>query len=255
MLPPSIDADSNAGTPRKCTTAAVWRRGLRHAARSPELVHHVFSILPLGQIAVVGLAHQADLGWVVVSSSAKGVVVMELEPSALRAAPAVLVDEPALAGIAPSNDTPHRRRDVARPRRCVGVFNGLSRILCLPIAFRFDPFELLGHRGLDNLCQVHVHQCLEALELVPELLACRELNFVALRREWLRLGSRRRGSGRNRFELRPDGVEGQALRVVRAAFGSPRERPASVPARQRAPRSGVWTCASLEPGAAPGSRR
>jgi hypothetical protein len=49
-------------------------------------VDHVFSVLPLGEISAVSAAPETDGVGVVGPSTAKGVVVVELEPPALRAA-------------------------------------------------------------------------------------------------------------------------------------------------------------------------
>ncbi len=141
--------------------------------------------------------HQADLVRVVIPSPPEGIVVVELEPSPLRAAPAVLVDEPALVAIALSHDAPHRRGHISRRRSGIGLLDGLSRVLRHRVALRLEPFELLGHRSLDDGREVLSHERPQALELVAKLSARRELHSIALRPERLdhRRGSRRRRTG------------------------------------------------------------
>jgi len=74
----------------------VGSRGLGDAAAAPPIpIHFVFSILPLGEIDVVGPAPETDRFGVVGASPAERIVVVELEPPALRAAPTLLVDKPA----------------------------------------------------------------------------------------------------------------------------------------------------------------
>ena len=102
-------------------------------------------------------AHQANLFRVVVASTAERILVVELEPSPLGTTSALPVHETALAAIAPADEAPDGSRHVARLGRGIGLFQGLSRGLRLPISLRFEPFELLGDRGLNDGREVLSH--------------------------------------------------------------------------------------------------
>src|SRR3990172_11035628 len=142
------------------------------------------------------VAHQTHLVWVVVASTAERIVVVELEPSSFCAASTLVVHELALATVALAYKAPHRRWDVARLRRGIGLLEGFSRGLRLAISFRFKPFELLGHGSFDDRCQVGVHKRLESLELLAELPAGGELDLVPRGCQGLHHGWHRRGSRR-----------------------------------------------------------
>src|SRR3990172_1601940 len=119
------------------------------------------------------------------ASAAKGVEVVEFEVPALRAAPALLVDESASIPVALAYDAPHRRRHIPRRRSGIGLLEGLSRALRHGVAFRFEPFELLGHRSLDDGREVLSRERLQALELVAKLSARRDLHSIGVRSERL----------------------------------------------------------------------
>jgi hypothetical protein len=92
----------------------VGRPGLRNTVVAPPMfLHDFFSILPLGEIGVVSPTPETHGVGVVRASAAKGVVVVELERSALRAAPTLLVDEPALIPIPFPYGAPHSRWDIS----------------------------------------------------------------------------------------------------------------------------------------------
>jgi hypothetical protein len=75
---------------------------------------------------------------------------MELEASALRAAPTRLVDKSALTAIPFPNGSPNRRRDIPGAGRNIGLYEVFSPSLRLRVTSGFKPFELLGHRGFNN---------------------------------------------------------------------------------------------------------
>ena len=91
----------------------VRRRGFGDTAVVPPIpIHHVFSIVLLGQIGVVSPAGETDSVWVLVASTAERIVVVEFESSPLGAASTLLVHESALVAVALAYRTPHRRGDI-----------------------------------------------------------------------------------------------------------------------------------------------
>ena len=88
------------------------RRFGNTAGAPPISIHYLFSIVPLGQIGVVSPTPETNCVRVVGASTAERIVVVELEPPALHAAPTLLVDESTLIPIAFPYGAPHRRRDI-----------------------------------------------------------------------------------------------------------------------------------------------
>ena len=88
-------------------------RGLGNTAVAPPIsIHYLFSIVPLGQIGVVSPTPETNCVRVVGASTTERILVVELEPPALRAAPTVLVDDSTLISIPFPYGAPHRRRDI-----------------------------------------------------------------------------------------------------------------------------------------------
>ena len=71
------------------------------------------AVIPLRHLSVVLGAQQADVREAVASSHGEGVTVVELEPSPLGAAAALLVDEAAAACVPVAHRAAHRGGDVA----------------------------------------------------------------------------------------------------------------------------------------------
>ncbi len=71
---------------------------------APVSFHHFLPVVALGEIAVVGGTHQAEVLRAVIPSTPKGLAVMELEPVALFATPTLVV--------AFCDETSDGRRDV-----------------------------------------------------------------------------------------------------------------------------------------------
>ena len=84
--------------------------------------------------------------------------MVKLQSSPFGAALTLLTYETALLGVSLAYGTPHRRRNVARPGRRIGLFHGLPRRLRLPVTLRFGPLQLLGDRDFDDLRQVGVRE-------------------------------------------------------------------------------------------------
>ena len=63
----------------------VNRRGLGDTVVGPIPVHLLYAVVPLGEVQIVGSARERDVIRVVITSSAKGLPMVELEPSALSA--------------------------------------------------------------------------------------------------------------------------------------------------------------------------
>jgi hypothetical protein len=64
---------------------------------------------------------ESDITGASITTEPVGLVVVELEPVALRTTSSVLRDERALTRIALPHEPPHRSRDAAHPGRRVGV--------------------------------------------------------------------------------------------------------------------------------------
>jgi hypothetical protein len=137
----------------------------------------------LGQVLVVGVTHEEDVLRPVVPANAKGMSVVVLEPVALRATSTPLVYIAASVPVALVHRTPDRSGDVARGRGGIGLRQTLPGSARPGVALGFQPFELLSHRLFDDRGQVSVgHSCAhegpQALQLVMELGAGRELNQI-----------------------------------------------------------------------------
>jgi len=66
----------------------------------PVSRHRFLAVVLLGHVLVMGMTHEPDLLWIVVSTKGKGMAVVELEPVTLGASPTLLVDIPAPASVA-----------------------------------------------------------------------------------------------------------------------------------------------------------
>ncbi len=107
---------------------------------------------------------------------------MELQPSALGTSSTDAGLKRALSLIARPHETPHRSGDSAPPRRRVGIFEALSRILDFAEALGLEPFEFLCHGRFEHGSEIGTrHECFEPLELVVKLGARCELDSVARR--------------------------------------------------------------------------
>ncbi len=162
----------------------------------------------------MALAHERDLVGVVATSTAERLLVVELETAPLGAASTGLAHESALVPVAQAHDASHRGRHVARLRRGIRLLQVFSRRLRFGETLRFEPFELLRHRRLDDRRQVGVHEVLEPLQLLPKLPARRELDFVPRWRKGLDHGPK----GRRRRKQRTRLLRGQNRDSVRTEF-------------------------------------
>jgi len=130
--------------------------------------------------------------------------VVKLEPMTLRTTLSPGTHERAPAAVALPNGAPDRGGDVARARRRIGIIDALSRLRRFAVALRFDPFQLVGHRRVDDDFEIGPprHERLEARELVAKLPARGELHFVGRFRQRLDHGRALRRRGRLRYHRR-----------------------------------------------------
>lgn len=106
----------------------------------------------------------------------------------LGTTPAVRASIRALTAISFPNDTPHRSGDTSGARRGIGVDDVLSRVFDGAISLSLEPFELLGHRRIDDRSEIGTrHECRESVDLVTKLGARCELDFITGRRQGLDL--------------------------------------------------------------------
>jgi hypothetical protein len=92
--------------------AIVERRGLGYTAPCAAVpLHHLQSVIPLGQIGVMGTTHEMDIIRAVVAATAIGIAMMELEAVALIAAATVVIHIGATSSIAFANGAFNRRRN------------------------------------------------------------------------------------------------------------------------------------------------
>jgi hypothetical protein len=149
----------------------------------------------------VGPAHQPERPDVVATPEPERHPVVELEAGPLGTPPARGVPVAALPAVSGVNGTPHRRRDVARHRRRPRVGERLSRRLHPRETPRLQPLDLLGDGLFDDRGQVPVgdrgaHERSQALELVAQRGAGRELHPVTAGGQGLDASGGRRGGGR-----------------------------------------------------------
>jgi hypothetical protein len=150
--------------------------------------HGVSPIVDLGEIGIVHPAHERQVQHGVVTAIAERVAVVELEPLASGAPPALLVHVSASTLVALVHGALDRRRDLARPRRGVGLGEGLPGSAGSAKPPGFEPLQLLGDRVLDDQGQIAVghrgaHQGSETLELVAKGGGRGELDPVSSRGE------------------------------------------------------------------------
>src|SRR6185503_21060746 len=162
------------------------------------------AVIPLRHLSVVLGAQQADVREAVASSHGEGVTVVELEPSPLGAAAALLVDEAASACVPVAHRAAHRGGDVARRAGDVRIRETRTGNRRLAEASRLEPFELLADGALDDRGEVAVgdfgaHECPEPLELVAQLDTGGELDLEACGRKGL---DDRLNSSRDEFSVR-----------------------------------------------------
>ncbi|HUH04836.1 MAG TPA: hypothetical protein VML75_22720, partial [Kofleriaceae bacterium] len=133
---------------------------------------------------------------------AVGLLVMELQPAALRAAAPLIANERALIAVALAHRAPDRRRDVPRPRRWIGIGHAAARPstrfavraslaqdarpVVSGVAPLLDRGELLRDGNVDQRGQIAVrnlvaHLGFEARKLGLERGVGSELDLVAIR--------------------------------------------------------------------------
>jgi hypothetical protein len=129
------------------------------------------AVVDLGEVAVVGPAHQADVVQIVAASEPEGMPVVVLEALALGASPAAGVHEAASTSVAPMDGTPNRGRNVPGP--WVRAYPGrvLPRRARPTESSGLQPLELLGDRLLDDRGEIalrhfRAQECPKTLELV-----------------------------------------------------------------------------------------
>ena len=186
-FPSSVRAEFECG---------LWFRDAVGGA--PVLVHLFFAVVELSHIGVVCFAREPDVLRASVSADSVGFVVVELQSVTLGATLAVRAFVRALVPVTFADETPDCGRDAAHPRRGISFFKVLSRLLGLSEAFGLDALELFGHGHVYDRSEVAPrHERLEPFvrlrqgfvetapkpkgrrrELVPELLARRERDFV-----------------------------------------------------------------------------
>jgi hypothetical protein len=109
-------------------------------------------------------------------------LVVELEPGALGAAPALRVYEAAAPAVSLVHCAAHSSRDVARGRGRIRCRGHLARRRSLSEAAGLEPFQLLGDGLVDDLGEIAVRDLRaqerrEPLELVAQLGAGGELDL------------------------------------------------------------------------------
>jgi hypothetical protein len=128
-------------------------------------------VVDLGEVAVVGPAHQANVVGVVAASEREGMTVVIFEVVTLGASSAVGVHEAASTSVAPVDGTPHRGRNMPGGRvgtAPAGVLPGRAR----PTeSSGLQSLELLGDGLFDDRGEIAVRhfraqECPKALELV-----------------------------------------------------------------------------------------
>ena len=73
---------------------------------TPVPLNRLFAVVDLGQITVVAATHEMDILQAVVAATSIGLTVVELEPVAVSATPAVLINEGTLSPISFANGPP-----------------------------------------------------------------------------------------------------------------------------------------------------
>ena len=146
----------------------------------------------------MGFARELDRLRRVITPHGKRVSMVELEPVAGRAPPALLVDETTTAPVALVHGPADGGRDVARGGLRPGLREALAGGLRETEAAGLEPLELLGDGVFDDGGEVDTgdggaQQRLEPLELVAQLSRRGELDPVTPGGEWLNAcrGSRR----------------------------------------------------------------
>jgi len=142
------------------------------------------AVVDLGQVPVVALARERDVGNRVVTAVAERAPVVELEPLARRAPSPRFVLVAALASVPLVHGSLHRGRDLARGGGGLALRERLPRRLSLGETPGFEPLELLGDGLLDDGAEVAVghrraHEVPQPLELVVKLGGGGELDPVA----------------------------------------------------------------------------
>jgi hypothetical protein len=123
--------------------------------------HDFPAVITVGQVGVVGAAHQPDVLDAVITTQAERVPVVELEPVALLAPSALIVHVPASLSVTLTDGTLDGRGNVAgggrrARRRLLDPWGALAGSLRSPHATCLEPFEFLGDGLLDDRRQVAV---------------------------------------------------------------------------------------------------
>src|SRR5262249_30097459 len=131
--------------------------GLRATDPSEETGFAVrLAIVDLGQIPVVGAAHQPEVIRSMIATVAVGTTVVELQVLTRSAALATRTDETTAPAIALIDGSPDGSGNIARPRRRFRAHKLLSRILSLRKAAGFQACQLFRHRLLDEGCEIPI---------------------------------------------------------------------------------------------------
>ena len=110
------------------------------------------------------MTHESNIFHASIAAEAIRIVVMVLEPVALRTSPAVLRSVRALSPVTNPYGTLHRGRDAAFTRRRVCVFDVLFWTIRFAETLGFEPLEFFAHGRVDNRSQVTAgNECLESL--------------------------------------------------------------------------------------------